>query len=103
MKEKAHRHLIRYALDKGCTFEVDDGGNEMPFKTSTYKETVEGVEAVDLSHLFILDKNDRQVGWALVVLDAGARPEESVADHNMSDFMEEWARQYSISGRASHG
>jgi hypothetical protein len=101
MQEKAHLHLIRYAIDKGCTFEVDDG--EERFKTSKYKETVEGVEAVDFAHLFIIGKDNEQLGWALIINDVSARSVELVADYSITDFMEGWDRQYSCSGRASHG
>lgn len=100
MKQKSHHHLIRYAIDHGCTFEVDDG--EERFKTRTYKETVEGVEAVDYAHLFIHNQAGEQLGWALVINDVSAHSEELVADYSVTDFMEEWDRRYSFSGRVSH-
>ena len=95
--QKAHLHLIKYALKQGCTISVDGGGDELDLVDGNqYQQIKDAVEAVDDSTMLI-NKEGEQVGWAYVVLEYEQDPEETIndfSDHYVSDFMNAWEKEY---------
>ena len=93
---KAHIHLIKYALARNCTINVDGGGDELDLvKSDKYQEIKDAVEAVDSARMIIFKDDDREIfGWAYVVLECGQHPAETINDYSVTSFMETWAEQY---------
>lgn len=90
--QKAHLNLIKYALAQGCTISVWDMGDWQVKKSTSYKAIKDAIESVEMSELSILNKEGKQVGWALII-DQG-EPDETVSDYTMTPFMEAWEEHY---------
>lgn len=83
----AHLHLIKYALAKGHTISVWDGGEWQVKRSSGYKAIKNAIDSVEESQLRIRD-GDTVIGWAHI-LDQG-QPDETVVDFTCTSFMKEW-------------
>lgn len=90
---RASEHLVKYALAKGCSVTVDDGGDELALRRSKdAKEIMEAIDAVDESELFIHGPDGKRIAWVLIVL--GNDPDEEVADCSDNAFMTAWWEAY---------
>lgn len=91
---KAYKHLVKHALAQGCTISVDDGGDELALVLSTsYKAIIEAIEAVEQAQIMIRDQARKSTGWALII-PFGLEDDETVADHTITPFMDNWAELY---------
>jgi hypothetical protein len=89
---KAHVHLVRYALEKGHSIFVDDGGELFVLEDCTdEKQILEAIDAVELSEIVIF-ANGKQIGWAQII-DQG-EPTETIVNYTMTEFMIEWDKVY---------
>lgn len=89
---KAYKHLIKHALNLGCTVSVFDGEEWQVKRSTSYKDIVEAVESVDEASLRIRQK-DAIIGSAAVSA-FGLADDETVIDHSLTSFMEEWSELY---------
>lgn len=94
MTQKAHLHLIKYALAQGCTISVDGGGDELDLtRSSSYQAIKDDAEACDITWL-IIERDHKTLGTAMIVNDCSFEPEEYVADYSDNDFMNAWNENY---------
>lgn len=89
---KAYKHLIKHALNLGCTISVWDGEEWQVKRSTSYKAIVEAVESVEEAGLRIRQK-DEIIGSASVSA-FGLEDDETVVDYTISSFMEEWNEIY---------
>ena len=93
--QKAHLHLIKYALARNCKISVWDGEEWQIKKSTGYKEIKDAAESVDEAQLRIRDSENKIVGWAWVINDCTFEPEEYIVDYTCTPFMEAWDAEYS--------
>jgi L-rhamnose mutarotase len=90
---KAYRHLVKHALAAGHLISAWDG-EEWPVKRSTkYKEIIDAIESVEVAEIKIYDLHSKSVGWAMII-PFGLDDDETVADHTMTEFMQQWWEIY---------
>lgn len=89
---KAYKHLIKHALSLGCTVSVWDGEEWQVKRSTSYKAIVEAVESVEEAALRIRQQ-DAIIGSAAVSA-FGLEDDETVIDHSLTTFMEEWSEIY---------
>ena len=93
---KAYKNLVKYTLAKGFTVSVFDGEEWAVTKSTGYNEIIEAIESVEEAelHLHILDStNTKRTTWARVSA-FGLEDEETVVDHFVNAFMDDWSEQY---------
>ena len=86
---KAYKSLVKYALDCGHSVSVYSDGICDLSNSSSYRDIVANVEAVEECELIIRDAEKHRIGWALVV-PFGCEDEETVADYSDNAFMHAW-------------
>lgn len=92
--QKEHLHLVKYALNAGHCISVFDGGEWAVKRSTKPKEIIDAMESVDECVVFIKDADGKTMGWAMCVFDYGQAPDEIVADHTITPFMDEWQTAY---------
>jgi len=92
---KAYKHLVKFALKNNCTVSVFDGECWDVKRSTSYKEIIDSINSVEIAQLRIR-KNDEIVGWASVMDAIDFEPEETVIDHTITDFMNQWDEAYSL-------
>lgn len=93
---KAHVHLVNYALEKGLVVSVWDGEEWQVSKSSDAKEIISAIESVEVAEPRIWRMVD---GKRVFVADVTVTPHgvddaETVADHTVTAFMDEWSEAY---------
>ena len=89
--QKAHLHLIKWAIAKGFTFEVWGDGEELDYKGGQYQAAKEAAEACDTADI-ILFKGDARAAWFYIVnCNDGA---EIVSDYSANNVGESWWQDY---------
>lgn len=91
--QKAHLHLIKYALAQNNVISVWDGGEWQVRRSDSYKDIKEAIESVEEAEIRIYDKEGNSQGWALII-PHGMEPDEIVADHTCNDYFDKWSEQY---------
>ena len=91
---KAYKHLIKYSLGLGHVVSVFDGGEWEVKKSNKYKEIIDCIESVDESEIIIHDKNNKRLGWALIVLSVD--DDETIADNTITEFMTDWEKSFNL-------
>jgi len=93
---KAYKNLVKYSLAKGYTVSVFDGEEWAATQSTSYNEIIDAIESVEEAelHLHIRDaENTYRLAWALVSA-FGLEDEETVVDHTVNEFMDDWSAQY---------
>ena len=110
--QKAHLHLIKWAVARGYSVAVY-GEGEFDGIHSTYKTIKENVEACDMGQMTLLLRGaDKPVGfdehgeinqknWISVasfayLFDHSQEPDETIMDYGINDVSEAWASDYDL-------
>ena len=92
-KMKAYKHLVKFALKAGHTVSVYDGEVWEVKRSTGYKTIIDCIESVEIATLRIRDAQGEKIGWASVI-PFGLEDDETVCDHTITAFMEEWNQSY---------
>ena len=97
--QKAHLHLIKWAVKRGYSVAVY-GEGEFDGLHSTYKDIKDAVEGCDIGQMILLRPSVKQEG-KLVNLGSFAYmfeydqdPEEIIYDYVVNEITDEWASDY---------
>ena len=91
---KAYKNRVKYTLAKGYTVSVFDGEEWAEKRSTNYKDIIDAVISVEEAELHIRDAdNTKRIAWALVSA-FGLEDEETVVDHTVNEFMDDWSAQY---------
>jgi len=91
---KAWKHLVHYALRKGCTVSVWDGEEWQLKRCEMFYPIKDAVESVDEAQVRIRNSDGKVVGWALII--NGLAADETVADYSDNAWMNEWNNVYEL-------
>lgn len=91
---KAHYHLVKFALKAGHQCSVWDGEAWQVKRSTKYREIIEALESVDEAELTIRNSEGERIGWAHCIFEYGQEPQEIVANHTITPFMQEWDANY---------
>ena len=103
--QKAHLHLIKWAVAKGYSAAIY-GEGEFDGIHSTYKEIKDAVEACDMGQMDLVKANAE--GWFdefdhaklyvyasfAYVFEYDQEPEEIIYDYGVNEISEQWDRDY---------
>ena len=92
---KAYKHLVKFALKNGHTVSVFDGEVWEVKRSTAYQAIIECIESVEIATLRIRDAQGEKIGWASVI-PFGLEDDETVCDHTITAFMEEWDNDYRL-------
>ena len=104
--QKAHLHLIKWAVAKGYSVAVY-GEGEFDGIHSTYKDIKDNVEACDMGEMVLVRPSLKQEGkWVRLASfafmhDYDQEPEESIYDYRVNEISEQWGRDYEETRRVS--
>lgn len=90
---KSYKHLVKYALSKKYTISVWDGEEWQVKYSKKYKNIIDAIESVDEAEIRIRDVHGVVAGWAFITA-YGLADDETVIDHTLTEFMQEWNAQY---------
>tara|TARA_R110000824_G_scaffold67121_1_gene173822 strand:+ start:261 stop:569 length:309 start_codon:yes stop_codon:yes gene_type:complete len=97
--QKAHLHLIKWAIDRGYSIAVY-GEGEFDGIHHTYKEIKDNVEACDMGEMILLTPSVKQAGkWQKLasfayMFEYEQAPDEIIYDHVVNDISESWSAEY---------
>ena len=97
--QKAHLHLIKWAVKRGYSVAVF-GEGEYDGVHHTYKEIKDNVEACDMGEMVLLTPSVKQEGkWKRLasfayVFEYEQEPDESIYDYGVNEISEAWAAEY---------
>ena len=97
--QKAHLHLIKWAVDKGYSMAVY-GEGEFDGIHSTYKDMKDNMEACDLGGVVLIVPSIKKEGkWRKLasfayVFDYDQEPDEIIYDYGVNEVSEAWAKEY---------
>tara|TARA_R110002033_G_C3697197_1_gene220346 strand:+ start:103 stop:411 length:309 start_codon:yes stop_codon:yes gene_type:complete len=97
--QKAHLHLIKWAVSKGYSVAVYGEGEYDGIHT-TYTDIKDNVEACDMGEMVLVKPSVKQEGkWVRLasfafIHDYDQEPEESIYDYGVNDISTEWERDY---------
>ena len=98
--QKAHLHLIKWAVSKGYSVAVY-GEGEFDGIHSTYKDIKDNVEACDMGEMLLVKPSTKTKGkWSRIVsfayiFEYEQEPEEIIYDYGVNDVSTEWEKAYS--------
>ena len=91
--QKAHIHLIHFALNRGAIVDVDDGGDEDEIhRGCTFTQARDAVQSVDDSTIIV--RQDGETTHFFVALDFDQPPEETIYDYSVTPFSSKWEGVY---------
>lgn len=99
MTQKAHLHLIKWAIARGYSFAVY-GEGEFDGVHSTYKTIKDNVEACDMGEMILVTPSKKQEGkWKRLaafayIFDNNQHPADIIYDRECNDIAEEWDMEY---------
>ena len=103
MMQKAHLHLIKWAVARGYSVMVF-GEGEFDGVHSTYKEIKDAVEACDMGQMDLvkpnmLEEQEEESGYVVhasfaYVFEYDQEPDEIIADYGVCEISEQWDRDY---------
>jgi len=105
--QKAHLHLIKWAVSKGYSVAVY-GEGEFDGIHSTYKDIKDNVEACDMGEMLLVKPSTKNKGkWIKVVgfayiFDYDQDPEEIIYDYAVNEVSEAWADDYESTRKQSN-
>lgn len=91
--QTAYIHLIKYAINQGCTLSVWDGEEWQVKRSTSLKDIREAVKSVDEAKLRIRDQDGNIVASALVSA-YGLEPDETIMDSSTGDWMDAHDQAY---------
>ena len=101
--QKAHLHLIKWAVARGYSVMVF-GEGEFDGVHSTYKEIKDAVEACDMGQMDLvkpnmLEEQDEDQGYEVYasfayIFEYDQEPDEIIADYGVNEISEQWDRDY---------
>ena len=95
--QKAHLHLIKWAVVKGYSVMVF-GEGQYDGRYSAYEEIKDNVEACDIGQMNLVKRNAtgiyETVASFAYVFEYDQEPEEIIYDYGVNDVSEQWARDY---------
>lgn len=92
---KAYKHLVAYALHSGYVISVWDGEEWQVKRSNKRREIIGAIESVEEAELTVYNTEGKKMGWAWVS-PYGLADDETVMDYTMTEFMEEWQKQFDI-------
>jgi hypothetical protein len=91
---KAYKHLVKHALAQGHTISVWDGEEWQVSHSSKYQKIIEAIESVEEAQIKVrMQAHGNLLGVANISA-YGLEDDETVTDHNLSQFMQEWEEIY---------
>jgi len=97
--QKAHLHLIKWAVAKGYSIAVY-GEGEFDGVHSFYEDIKDAVEACDMGQMVLVEPSEKEEGkWSskasfAYVHEYDQEPEESIYDYGVNEISEQWDRDY---------
>ena len=97
--QKAHLHLIKWAVKRGYSVAVY-GEGEFDGLHSTYKDIKDAVEGCDMGQMDLLIPSVKQAGkWKNLgsfayMFDYDQEPDETIYDYGVNEISEAWAAEY---------
>lgn len=97
--QKAHLHLIKWAVARGYSVAVY-GEGEYDGVHTTYKDIKDNVEACDMGEMVLVKPSVKQEGkWIKLVtfgyiFEHDQEPEETIYDYGVNDISMEWEQDY---------
>jgi hypothetical protein len=85
---KAYKHLIKYALAKGCTVSVWDGEEWQVKRSTSFKAINEAIESVEEAALRIRSAEGDVVVNSVTVSAFGLEDDETIMDYTVCPFMD---------------
>jgi len=104
--QKAHLHLIKWAVAKGYSVAVY-GEGVYDGVHSTYEDIKDAVEACDIGEMILVKPSVQKEGkWArqasfAYVHEYDQEPEESIYDYGVNEISEQWDRDYEATRKES--
>jgi hypothetical protein len=96
--EKAHRNLVRWAIDQGYTVEVWGEDEYQDYKGTDFDEAVENVEGCDGGTIYLNNADGENVAWFSYVFDWDQNPDEIINDWGINEVSGAWDKQYNTLG-----
>ena len=90
--QKAHVHLVKYAIAQGCTVSVYDGEEWEVKHSQKLPEILEVINSVDESMIRIKSAAGNLIGNAYII-DQGT-PDETVSDYTANEWFDTWGDEY---------
>lgn len=90
--QKAHLHLIKWAIAQGYIMEIWGDGEELDYSGSSYLPAKEAAEACDTADI-ILYKDGERAAWFYVV-NWNKEPDEIISDYSANAVGDAWQRAY---------
>ena len=97
--QKAHLHLIKWAIKRGYSVAVF-GEGEYDGVHHTYKEIKDNVEACDMGEMVLVKPSVKTEGkWSRVasfayMFEYYQDPQETIYDYGVNEISEAWATDY---------
>ena len=96
--QKAHLHLIKWAVARGYSVMVF-GEGEYDGVHSTYEEIKDNVEACDMGQMDLVKPNNAEGELDLMasfayVFEYDQEPDEIIYDYGVNEISEQWASDY---------
>ena len=97
--QKAHLHLIKWAVAKGYSVAVY-GEGEFDGVHSTYEDIKDAVEACDIGEMVLMkpiaEEEEQYETYAsfAYIHEYDQEPEESIYDYGVNEISEQWDRDY---------
>ncbi len=97
MTQKAHLHLISWAVDRGYSFKVY-GEGEYDGVHSTYASIKDNVEACDMGEMVLVEPTEdgkwNRLASFSYIFDYGQDPSEIICDYTDNNICNEWHEDY---------
>ena len=90
--QKAYLHLIKWALSKDYSVEIECEG-ETDYSGQSYNEAKNAVEAVE-SGVIYLKQGGEYVAWFSFVFDYNQSPDEIINDWGINQITKQWSKEY---------
>ena len=103
--QKAHLHLIKWAVARGYSAAVY-GEGEFDGIHSTYKDIKDNCEACDMGQLVLVKPSKQEGKWISLatfayVHEYEQEPEESIYDYGVNSISEQWDKDYAATKGAT--
>ena len=92
--EKAHRNLVRWAIDQGYTVEVWGEDEYQDYKGTDFDEAVENIEGCDGGTIYLNNADGENVAWFRYVFDWDQAHDEIVSDWGINPVSNAWHKHY---------
>ena len=96
--EKAHRNLVRWAIDQGYTVDVWGEDEFQDYRGTDFSEAVENIEACDGGTIYLNNADGENVAWFSYVFDWDQNPDEIINDWGINEVSDAWDKQYNTLG-----